>query len=216
MSDEKHYLNPFSNPEIVSSYEKWYETTGRRVDRKEKVLLKWLLAWFPHAHTILEAGCGTGHFTRWFAREGLEAVGLDLSWPMLVDAQTRGSTCYVRGDAQYLPFRDGAFDLVAMVTTLAFLPDPEHALEEALRVARQGLILGVLNAQSLLGREYKRIGGPVWEVARLLTLSEIKRMINKIAEERLRVFWRCTLLPFWPWPLALPYGGFIGLAVRLD
>jgi hypothetical protein len=41
-------------------------------------------------------------------------------------------------------------------------------------------------------------------------------MIYKIAGGRLQISWRTTLWPFWPGMLALPYGGFIGLAVRLD
>ena len=35
-------------------------------------------------------GCGTGHFTRWFAAKGLEAVGIDPSRPMLEAARRAG------------------------------------------------------------------------------------------------------------------------------
>jgi hypothetical protein len=58
-------VNPFANPTMVIGYETWYETVGRRADCLEKVLLRQLLAGFPQAQTMLEVGCGTGHFTIW-------------------------------------------------------------------------------------------------------------------------------------------------------
>ena len=212
---EKVNANPFANPEIAAGYETWYLTTGRRADRQEKALLKWLLARFPEARTILEAGCGTGHFTRWFAEQGLQAAGLEQSRPMLDEAKGLGEGVYLQGNALRLPFRSKSFDLATLITTLEFLPDPNQALAEALRVARQGIVLGVLNADSRLGRQYKREGGPIWEVARFFTPDELKRMILEITGEKARVIWRTTLWPCWPSALPLPWGGFIGMAVKI-
>jgi ubiquinone/menaquinone biosynthesis C-methylase UbiE len=208
--------NPFSNPEIAVDYEAWYQTAGRQADQQEKALLRRLLSDFPAARSILEVGCGTGHFTRWFGEQGLQAVGLDLSWPMLEEAKRLKSPAYLRADALTLPFLVGTFDLVALITTLEFLPDPIRALTEAIRVARQGLILGVLNAQSRLGRAYKREGGMIWEVARFFTPDELKRVIREVAGEKPTVVWRTTLWPLRTGALPLPWGGFIGMAVRLS
>jgi ubiquinone/menaquinone biosynthesis C-methylase UbiE len=207
--------NPFAESEISAGYEAWYQTVGRRADRQEKALLKWLWASFPRARTILEVGCGTGHFTRWFGEMGLEAVGLDLSQAMLYKAVSLSGPVYLQGDALALPFLSKSFDLVALITTLEFLPDSIQVLVEALRVARQGLILGVLNADSRLGRQYKREGGPIWEVARFFTPDELKRMILEVTRAKARITWRTTLWPFWPDALPLPWGGFIGMAVKI-
>jgi ubiquinone/menaquinone biosynthesis C-methylase UbiE len=210
--------------EHVAGYEAWYETTGRRADRLEKALLRRLVDSFPCAQTVLEVGCGTGHFTRWLAahrRAGpsrekrLHTVGLDLSQPMLVEAASRGSPPCVRGDALAIPFPAEAFDLVALITTLEFLSDPLQALVEALRVVRQGLILGVLNRQSRLGRQLSRRGGPVWGAARFFTPAELVQLVKNAATGRpVRIRWRTTL-SFWPWPWPLPCGGFIGLLAQL-
>jgi ubiquinone/menaquinone biosynthesis C-methylase UbiE len=208
--------NPFSNPEIAASYEAWYLTAGRQADQQEKALLRRLLSGFPAARSILEVGCGTGHFTRWFNDQGLQAVGLDLSRSMLEEAKRLKSPACLQANALMLPFFVGAFDLVALITTLEFLPDPVQALAEALRVARQGLLLGVLNARSRLVQAYKREGGPIWEVAGFFTLGELKRMIWKVAGEKPTIVWRTILWPFWPGALSLPWGGFIGMAVRLS
>lgn len=212
---KKISLNPFAAPEIAAGYEAWYQTLGQRADQREKALLKWLLAHFQHANTILEVGCGTGHFTRWFSELGMQVVGLDLSHPMLEEAECLEGLVYLRGDALILPFLSKSIDLVALVTTLEFLSEPNQGLAEAWRVARQGLVLGVLNAQSRLGRQYKREGGPIWKMARFFTPDELIRMIREITEEQARVVWRTTLWPLWPGALPLPGGGFIGMAVKL-
>jgi ubiquinone/menaquinone biosynthesis C-methylase UbiE len=216
-------LNPFTIPEVVAGYEAWYETTGRRADRLEKALLRRLIAEFPEALTILEVGCGTGHFARWFSAQGtvrdgsnLEAVGLDLSPLMLSLAVLLGSPPCVRADALALPFPVRVFDLVALITTLEFLPDPLQALVEALRVAKQGLILGVLNRSSLLGRWLKRKGGPVWDASRFFTPAELIHLAeNAVSGQLAAIVWRTTLWPIWPGSLPLPWGGFVGVAVKL-
>jgi SAM-dependent methyltransferase len=207
--------NPFANPDIASSYEAWYETSGRRADRLEKALLERLLARFPWARTLLEVGCGTGHFSRWFQEQGLQVIGLDLSQCMLAEAVCLGGPPCVCGNSLALPFPGDTFDLVAMITTLEFLADPVQALAEALRVSRQGLILGVLNRQSLLGRQLKKEGGPIWDAARFFAPADLAWMARHAAAgRRAEVTWRTTLWPVWPGALPLPWGGFTGLAVR--
>jgi 7,8-dihydropterin-6-yl-methyl-4-(beta-D-ribofuranosyl)aminobenzene 5'-phosphate synthase len=205
--------------DIAAHYEAWYETPeGRRADELEKDVLGWLLQEFAQTGSVLEIGCGTAHFTRWLNDLGLAAVGLDLSAAMLTQARTLDSVPLVRGDAYRLPFADGAFDLATLVTTLEFLEQPREALAEALRVARSGLVLGVLNRWSLLGLQ-RRLAGifrpTVYDAARFYGVGKLKRLIQLIAGEQARVEWRTTLFPpCWPWPQArLPWGGFIGTAV---
>jgi ubiquinone/menaquinone biosynthesis C-methylase UbiE len=207
--------NPFTNPAIVSGYEAWYETRGHRADYLEKALLKWLLAGFPQARTMLEVGCGTGHFTRWLSEQGLQVVGLDLSPSMLAQAICLNSSLCIQGDGLRLPFPSKAFDLVVLMTTLEFVADPVQALAEALRVARCGLILGVLNRRSKLGWHLKHAGGPVWEVAHFFTPAELGHLVRRAAGKPVKVVWRTTLWPVWSAALPLPWGGFIGLMTKL-
>jgi ubiquinone/menaquinone biosynthesis C-methylase UbiE len=209
-------VNPFANPTMVIGYEAWYETVGQRADCLEKVLLKQLLAGFPQAQTMLEIGCGTGHFTRWFSEQGLGAIGLDLSPAMLAEAIRLGSPPCVLGDALMLPFPNDTFDLVVMITTLEFLADPSQALNEAMRLARSGLILGVLNRHSLLAWQLKRSREPLWQVARFFTPAELTHLIQRAAGREEDVVWRTTLWPLWSRDLSLPWGGFVGMAVKLN
>ena len=207
-------MNPFVDPALAAGYETWYQTAGLRADQLEKALLMWLLSRFPSAGTLLEVGCGSGHFTRWFGEKTLQATGLDISLPMLSEALHLDSMPYILGDALALPFPDNAFDLVTLVTTMEFVSEPILVLEEALRVARQGLILGILNRQSFLGRSLRRAGGPVWEAARFFTPAEMGQLVHRAARRSIEITWRTTLWPLWRGTLPLPWGGFIGMAVQ--
>lgn len=206
--------NPFAQPALAAGYQAWYSTSGRRAAQRETRLLQWLLEKFPEARTVVEVGCGTGQFTCWFKAQGLKAIGLDISVAMLEEAARLGKGIWVRGDALELPFADDSFDLAAFITTLEFLPDPVRALSEARRVARQGLILGVINRSSLLGRRYRRQGGPIWEAARFFTPRELVLTARRAAGVRADISWKTTLWPLWPGAMHLPWGGFIGMAVR--
>ncbi|MBN1956412.1 MAG: class I SAM-dependent methyltransferase [Anaerolineae bacterium] len=204
---------------LAAHYEAWYETPeGRRADELEKAVLDWLLQAYDRPGSVLEVGCGTAHFTRWLGKWGLAAVGLDCSAAMQVQARALDSPPLVRGDAYRLPFADGAFDLAALVTTLEFLERPKEVLAEALRVARHGVVLGVLNRWSLLGLQ-RRLAGlfrpTVYDAAHFYGVGELKRLLQRVAGEQARIVWRTTLFPRgWPWPQArLPWGGFIGMAL---
>jgi ubiquinone/menaquinone biosynthesis C-methylase UbiE len=209
--------NAFDSPSLASRYEEWYVGPGRRADQLEKRVLGKLLTEFVGSNRLLEVGCGTGHFARWFAASGLAVVGLDLSRAMLAEARRRNGIDCVLGDALSLPFRGGAFDLTAIVTTLEFVADPRRALSEAVRVSRRGILLGVLNRWSVQAVRRKRTDEPMWQTARFFSAFELKRFVRQAAGDRLRnISWRTTL---WPLPLVrdvhLPFGDFIGMAVYL-
>lgn len=212
-----HAGNPFDDPALASRYEDWYAGAGKDPDILEKELMGKLLDSFPEARSVLDVGCGTGHFTRWMAERGLEAVGLDVSEPMLNEARRRGGPRYMSGDAQSLPASDRSYDVTALITTLEFLPDPAHALAEAVRVARHGILLGVLNRWSLLTLRYRLSGKSMWRAARFFGPWELARAAWRAAGARAKaVSWRTTL-----WPISgmrdlpLPWGGFIGMVVQL-
>lgn len=208
--------NPFADAELVDGYEAWYSNAGIMADQQEKALLQRLLADFPEAQTILDVGCGTGHFTRWYEIKRLRATGIDLSRPMLAEALRLGTPVCAAGDAQELPFADGSFDLVSLITTLEFLPDPERALAEAARVARYGLIIGALNRQSLMGWRLMRSNAEPWRSARFFAPTRLADMAQRAVGGQAEVTWRTTILPARAGDSTHPWGGFIGMEVRLQ
>jgi SAM-dependent methyltransferase len=205
--------------DAAAHYEAWYETLeGQWADELEKAVLGRLLWGFSRPGTVLEVGCGTGHFSRWMNAQGLAAVGLDLSAAMLAQARSLDGVPLVQGDALRLPFADGAFDLVAFVTTLEFLEWPREALAEALRVAQRGLLLGVLNRWSLLGLQRRLVGlfrRTVYDAAHFYGVGELQRLLRSVTGGKGRIGWHTTLCPRW-WPRSqarLRWGAFIGMAL---
>lgn len=208
----------------ASRYEAWYATPGgQRADQAERALLQWLLARFPGARSVLEVGCGTGHFAAWFADKGLRVVGLDRA-PAMLGEMRRNSPGFpaILGDAHLLPFRDGAVDLALFVTTLEFLDDPEGALAEAVRVARQGLVVIALNRWSLGGWRRRRASYRArhWLLGQAAdqTLSSLQGLLRTAAARRWHgVHWTSSLFPglLWKMRAGLPLGDVIGLAVWL-
>ncbi len=208
-----HAGNPFADNDLVASYEGWYGTTGRRADELEKQLLNELLVDLPAIETVLEVGCGTGHFCRWFETRGLHVVGADLSMEMLVESRRLRGPPSVLARAERLPFASKSVDLVALITTLEFVADVGRTLSEACRVARKGILVGALNRRSVLGRRLRNRTGLPWTSARLYNLGELKSLVeNAAAEYEPRIRWRTTLWPGWRRSLALPWGGFIGIS----
>ncbi len=210
--------NPFDDPVLAAGYEAWYETEGRVADEAERCLLGYWLAGWPQARTVLDIGTGTGHFARWLASAGYRVVGIDSSAAMLAEAARRGGVWLVRADAGALPFISSAFDVAMLVTTLEFLPRPVPALQEAARVTRLGIVLGVLNRWHPLAWKRKRSGQTLWQAAHFYSPFELKRLVRRALGARAsRIEWRTTLLvgvsPCRP--CRLPLGAFIGMRVTL-
>ena len=210
--------DPFADPGVAAGYEAWYEAEGRAADQLERGLLGQLLGGFPGARTTLEIGVGTGHFARWLKGMHWQVVGLDRSIPMLAEAARRDGGALALGEAGALPFAASAFDVALLITTLEFLPDPAGALRDAARVARRGIVLGVLNRWNPLAWQRRRSELPLWRAAHFYSPPELSKVVRRALGSRAdRITWRTTLLPgCWPRPASRwPIGAFIGMRVVL-
>jgi SAM-dependent methyltransferase len=204
-------------------YEAWYATArGRRAFDAETDLLASLLDALPPSRSVLEVGCGCGRFTRWLADRGLRPIALDRAPRMLACLRRRLPCCpALLADAQNLPLRDRAVDLVVFVTSLEFVDDPRRALTEAVRVAGRGLVVLALNRCSLGGLS-RRISpaarGSLLGAADDLSPRGLRRLLAAAAGPDPAGFvTRSALLPR-PWgrgPTRLPFGDVIGIAAPL-
>ena len=84
-----------------AAYEAWYHTPrGHWIGDREFILLQSLLR-ADKGSLLLDVGCGTGHFSRRFARLGLSVSGIDPDPAALKFARTQGSDVhYMQGNAQ--------------------------------------------------------------------------------------------------------------------
>lgn len=135
-------------------YENWWRPAWGRLFKgvlgpgmaDEKRIARLLMGLAP-GDGVLDVACGTGNFTRDFARtvgrDGL-AVGFDASETMLrrAVAETAGpgleQVAYVRGDVTRMPFRPRSFDAVCCFAALNLFADPMAALDSMTRVLTPG------------------------------------------------------------------------------
>jgi SAM-dependent methyltransferase len=88
---------------------------------------------------VLDVACGPGFVSESAALRGATPVGLDFAAAMVERAVSRRPGLeFVVGDAQKLPFRDGAFDAVTMNFGILHMSEPERAIGEARRVLAPG------------------------------------------------------------------------------
>ena len=96
----------------------------------------------------LDVGTGGGGLALELARSGATVVGVDIAEDGLEHARAAAaeqdlSAEFRLGDAQELPFEDGAFDGVASAFGVIFAADPERAAAELARVCRPSGKLGL-------------------------------------------------------------------------
>ena len=95
------------------------------------------------ARRLLDLGCGTGTLSAALRRRAADAeiVGIDPVEEFVAFARQRVADPRARfqvGDAQALPFADGAFDATLSLLIFQELPAPDQALAEMRRVTRAG------------------------------------------------------------------------------
>lgn len=92
---------------------------------------------------ILDVATGTGWTSRLLAQRGATVTGVDIAADLLAAAQDSAAAAglpirYELGDAEQLPFEDGAFDAVVSTFGVMFANRPEAAAAELARVCRPG------------------------------------------------------------------------------
>jgi SAM-dependent methyltransferase len=141
---------------------------------------------------VLDLACGAGRHLEGLLEEGLDAVGLDLSLPLLRRASGRQPAMrLIRGDMRSLPFRSATFAAVSsFFTSFGYFEseaDDRMVLREVRRVLRQGghLLLDFLNARAvqrnLTPRDERTVGE--WRVV------QERRLVRggRVVEKRIRI-----------------------------
>ena len=90
---------------------------------------------------ILDAGCGEGYLSRFFADRGAKVTGIDFSAELIEAARNHKLTAELPvsfdvGSVDALPYDESTFDLVLCNHVMNDLQDPELAIAEFARVLR--------------------------------------------------------------------------------
>jgi demethylmenaquinone methyltransferase / 2-methoxy-6-polyprenyl-1,4-benzoquinol methylase len=101
---------------------------------------------------VLDVATGTGLVAFGLARRGAEVTGVDQSEQMLAVARRRladhpdltSRVSFVHGEAEHLPFADGAFDALTFTYLLRYVDDPSATIRELSRVVKPGGRIGMV------------------------------------------------------------------------
>lgn len=213
----------FFNREHTDTYEQWYEGRYKRAEIWQKKVMEQLVSKDKRVKTLLEFGCGTARFTRWWKEIGIKATGGDISPLMLSQAKCLFEGDLVMADSHFMPFKDNSFDSLAFITTFEYYKDPVKVIQEAARVGKYGIAMGMMNRNStkVVRRRVQQVFGknPFYITATFYSPKMLTEIIHKALQGReYTIEWSCTGLPKW-FPVqqwGLPYGDFFGLYVRLN
>lgn len=158
----------------AEKYDRWYDDYKLAFKAELEALRKVV----PKSGEGLEIGIGTGRF----ARALNISQGVEPSKAMRDFARSQNLKV-VDGVAEELPFEDGQFDFVLMVTVICFLEDAGKAMTECFRVIRPGgcLIIGFIDRGSHVGRKYtvKYQNTTRFDKPRFYTPDELTEMLKK-------------------------------------
>lgn len=172
--------NKFLVPEIANNYDDYYQSAiGKNIDSIEKAIISNLLTDIPRSD-MLELGCGTGHWSSYFIKQGFKLVGIDISESMLGVAKLKNIDAeFIIGDASNIPFEDESFDIISSITMLEFVDNQDKVIQEIHRVLRKGgwFVLGGLNANSIVGKNKDK--DEVFKNATFFTIDDLKLLLKK-------------------------------------
>ena len=170
------------------AYDEWFE--NRDLYEAELEAIRQLIP-SPGAEGV-EVGVGSGKFA---APLGIK-IGVDPSEKMAIKARKHGINVYL-GIAEDLPFSDGRFGFVLMVTTICFVDDVIKSFREAFRALKPGgcIIVGFVDKESKLGRQYadKREKSKFYKDATFFSTQEVLRYLKEAGFGIVKI--RQTLIP---------------------
>ena len=170
---------------VPQVYERWWRPALGRVAKgafgpgmaEERRIARLLLGLSP-GDGVLDVACGTGNFTRDFAKsvgpDGL-VVGIDVSETMLARAVRDTSAeqvVYLRGDAADLPFRDHSFDAVCCFAAIHLFEDPFAALDRMTDVLTPGGRIAIFTSA-------RNRSGPVRTIESLMEARSGMKMFER-------------------------------------
>jgi len=87
---------------------------------------------------LLDAGCGTGWFSKKAVERGAKVTSMDLGEKLLAQVAKKCESTRVVGSILEMTFSDNTFDVVVSSEVIEHTPDPFQAMQEMYRVLKPG------------------------------------------------------------------------------
>ena len=179
---------------VADYYDQWYQLPlGMLYDRLEKKAFDRLLTIENYGRqSLLEIGCGTGHWSKYFHDKGFLVTGVDISKEMIRIAGKKNiAGCrFLVAEGESLPFADNSFDVAGAVTTLEFTTDPRQIVTEMVRCVKKPggkLIFGLLNSLSRYNQKRKQRSGSIYAGANLFSPVQLRNYLAPLGKTKILV-----------------------------
>ncbi|MCP3900012.1 MAG: class I SAM-dependent methyltransferase [Desulfobacteraceae bacterium] len=180
----------------AKTYDSWFE------DKKNDYIFNLEANMFTdmlspaRGQRLLDIGCGSGKSIEPLLNFGLQISGIDPSPYMLDIAENKfkNKVDLFRGFAEDLPFEDNSFEYSSFFTSLEYTELPAKAIEEACRVTKDKIFVGVLNkfAPCNIATMIKsKFVDSVFSKAQFFSIWELKQLVFSILG-KVPVSWRTT------------------------
>lgn len=127
--------------DVYEGYQAWAATYDRFPNlliKVEEPVVKSLLRKFSPG-LALDAGCGTGRYSKFLHSLGYTVTGVDFSQAMLHRARLKNNKInYMQADLTSLLFENGSMDLIVCALTLTHFLSIKQVISEFSRVVRSG------------------------------------------------------------------------------
>ncbi|MDM8522481.1 class I SAM-dependent methyltransferase [Desulfococcaceae bacterium HSG8] len=188
------YMGYIFNCNDAVVYEQWLKDPKNQMAAELENRLMLNMLRLLRGDRLIDIGCGTGTSLLPFLDTGVLMTGLDPSPDMIDIASEKleNRAELYQGFAEDLPFEDNAFHHACLVKTLEFADDPRKAIEEACRVAKNMVFIGILNRHSIRGTglRVKRIfTKTIYDHARFFSIWELEEIIRTILGD-VPISWR--------------------------
>jgi len=116
---------------------------------------------FTAGRLVLDAGCGTGYGSALLAQSAATVAGLDVASETVESARkSYTGPKFLAGSCSFLPFREGAFDVVVSFEVIEHLHQQDLFIAECRRVLKRDGLLIVSTPNTLYYAESRAEAGP--------------------------------------------------------
>jgi SAM-dependent methyltransferase len=166
---------------------------------------------------LLDVACGAGQTAIPAARSGARVTGVDIAANLIEAARKQAASeglhvQFDEGDAENLPYRDGAFDVVISLIGAMFAPRPQKVASELARVCRSGGRLHMANwtPDGMVGQMFKVVAkhvAPPQGVEPPVLWGDEATVCNRLSHDFTDIKFVRKHYPAWSYPFAV--GGVV-------
>jgi 2-polyprenyl-3-methyl-5-hydroxy-6-metoxy-1,4-benzoquinol methylase len=136
-------INKNSRIYFYESFADHFDSSMNMYDTEKRltVVFNELLTGDISGKRLLDAGCGTGWFSKLSVERGAIVTSMDIGENLLSKVALKCNSERVLGSILNIPFEDNVFDIVVSSEVIEHVSDPYLAMQELFRVLKPGGVM---------------------------------------------------------------------------